>query len=198
MQVAISIIRDEHRSIAAVLHGLLYLVGEIKANNMQPDFALLGAMLHYIEAFPEKLHHPKEDDYLYRALRKRDADSADILDVLEAEHVAGRQLIIDLKARLAEYQQTGAEAFEAFDQAVEQFADFHWAHMRKEEDIILPRAEAALTEDDWQAINTAFQSNQDPIVGIDTRQEFRKLFSRIASLAPAPIGLGPPASPKNR
>jgi hemerythrin-like domain-containing protein len=194
MQVAISIIKDEHRSIAAVLHGLLYLVAEIKADRMLPDFTLLGAMLHYIEAFPEKLHHPKEDDYLYRALRERDADAATILDELEAEHVAGRQLIIDLKAALADYEQNGEAEFETFARAVEQFADFHWAHMRKEEDIILPRAEWALTEEDWQTINTAFQSNQDPICGIDTRREFRKLFSRIASLAPAPIGLGPSPS----
>ena len=198
MQVAIAIIRDEHRSIAAVLHGLLYLVGEIRASRMQPDFALLGAMLHYIENFPEKLHHPKEDEYLYRALRKRDAEATSLLDELEAEHVAGRQLIADLKIALARYQQKGAPAFADFERSVQQFTDFHWAHMRKEEDIILPRAEQALTEQDWQSINTAFQSNQDPICGIDTRHEFRKLFRRIANLAPAPIGLGPSPSQHDR
>ena len=72
---AIQIIEDEHRSLAAVLHGLLYLVREIRLRNAKPDFELLGAMLHYIDAFPERFHHPKEDAYLFRHLRERDPGS---------------------------------------------------------------------------------------------------------------------------
>jgi hemerythrin-like domain-containing protein len=50
---AIQIIEDEHRSLAAVLHGLLYLVREIRLRGATPDFELLGAMLHYIDAFAQ-------------------------------------------------------------------------------------------------------------------------------------------------
>ncbi len=93
MPEAIRIIHDEHRALAAVLQGLLHLVTEIDEGRMQPDFRVLAAMLHYIDAFPEKLHHPKEDEFLYRLLRARLAEPLPLLDELEAEHVRGRTLI---------------------------------------------------------------------------------------------------------
>src|SRR5215470_2888423 len=51
--VSATIIRDEHRSLAAVIHGLEYLVREARAKTITPQFVLLRAMLHYIKAFPE-------------------------------------------------------------------------------------------------------------------------------------------------
>ncbi|HXH02123.1 MAG TPA: hemerythrin domain-containing protein [Candidatus Competibacteraceae bacterium] len=194
MPAAIGIIKDEHRSIAAVLHGLLYLVGEIRVGRMSPDFKLFTAMLHYIEAFPEKLHHPKEDEYLFRALRARRPEAASVLDALEAEHVRGRTLIEELATALRQYETSGAAGFEAFAQAVQAYAEFHWAHMRQEEDVVLPMAEAALMAEDWQAIDAAFQSHTDPIVGVPVSKEFRELFRRIVHLAPPPIGVGPAPS----
>ena len=89
---------------------------------------------------------------------------------------------------------TGARAgqrFAAFDAAVTAYVDFHWAHMRKEEDLVLPVAEASLTADDWKTIDAAFASNEDPLVGIDATRESRELFRRIVNLAPPPIGVGP-------
>src|SRR6478752_7114349 len=61
---AIRIIRDEHRAIAAILHGMLFLVRKIRDRGATPDFNLFGAMIYYIDAFPERFHHPKEDRYL--------------------------------------------------------------------------------------------------------------------------------------
>jgi hypothetical protein len=63
--------------------------------------------------------------------------------------------------------------------------------MRKEEVELLPLAEKHLTEEDWRAIDRAFQANEDPIARIEER-DFQTLFSRIATLAPAPVGLGEP------
>jgi ABC-type sugar transport system substrate-binding protein len=63
--------------------------------------------------------------------------------------------------------------------------------MRKEEDLVLPIAETALTADDWMTIDAAFASNDDPLVGIEATRESRELFRRIVNLAPPPIGVGP-------
>ena len=56
---AMRIIMDEHQALGAVLHAVRHLIGEIGAGRLKPDFALLEAMLHYLEAYPEKRHHPK-------------------------------------------------------------------------------------------------------------------------------------------
>jgi hemerythrin-like domain-containing protein len=192
MPNAVTIIHDEHRAFAAVLHGLLSVVEQVRSRGEAADFRLLHAMLDYIEAFPEKLHHPKEDEYVYRLLRRRAPQAAPILDELADEHRRGGELLARLGTTLRAFEGDAA-AFEPFAAAVAAYADFHWAHMRKEEDEVLPLAERVLLPADWQAIDAAFGSNADPLVGIDSQREMRELFRRLTHLAPAPIGVGPPA-----
>src|SRR5678816_1472798 len=105
---AINVIHDEHRSLAAVLHGMLYLVHAIRDGHAAPDFQLFGAMVYYIDAFPERFHHPKEESYLFRLLRIRFPDSAEVLDRLKQEHRLGAEKIRTLEQALARYQQGGA------------------------------------------------------------------------------------------
>ena len=95
---AIAIIQDEHRAITSVIEGLRHMLVEVAAGRIPVDHALIGAMFHYIEAFPEKLHHPKEDDFLFARLRARRPEAAPLLDALEAEHAVGRERFAELKA----------------------------------------------------------------------------------------------------
>jgi hemerythrin-like domain-containing protein len=188
---ALTIIRNEHRSIAAVLEGLRYLVDEIGGGRMAPDFVLMNAMLLYIEAFPERMHHPKEDDYLFPALLKRRPDLKAVIDDLEREHAQGRDGIDGLKRALAGFEQDPSTGQAAFAAALARYVDFHWKHMTREEQDVMPAAEQSLTPQDWEPIDAAFGSNEDPLVGVDARREMRELFRRIVHLAPPPIGVGP-------
>jgi len=192
MHKTLTVIREEHRALAGVLHALQYLVEQIAEGKRTPDFELLNAMVTYILAFPVRLHHPKEDEYLFSALRSRDAAVAPVLDELEAEHAQDRDLAQDLQDTLRRYQGDAGERL-AFAASVGGYAEFQWAHMRKEEDVILPAAERALSPEDWATIDSAFLSNQDPLVGVRVAEEFRELFQRIMSAAPAPIGPDRPA-----
>jgi hemerythrin-like domain-containing protein len=68
---ALNTIRAEHRTLAAVIHNLKDLLAEVHAQRMKVDFPLLWSMVYYIDAFPDRLHHPKEDEWLFRLLRQR-------------------------------------------------------------------------------------------------------------------------------
>jgi len=188
---AIDIILDEHRSLAAVLHGLLYLTRAIDSGKMAPDFKVFGAMVYYIDAFPERFHHPKEDEYLFKLLRLRDPEAAPLLDRLNAEHHAGEIRIRELEHALRRYEHGGADGFSGFAAAVESYAAFHWQHMRAEEEEVLPLARKYLTPDDWKQIDEAFAGNTDPLLGAKASSEYDALFRRIVHLAPPPIGVGP-------
>jgi len=188
---AIRTIQDEHRSLAAVLHGMLHLVHAIRDRGARPDFKVLGAMVYYIDAFPERFHHPKEDAYLFHFLRIRHPAAIPLLDRLQGEHRAGAERIRTLEQALARYQQGGPPEFPAFLAAVEDYAQFHWQHMRAEEDEVLPLARKHLAAADWEAIDAAFAGHTDPILGTDVGAGFTALFSRIVLLAPPPIGVGP-------
>lgn len=190
MRTALNVIRDEHRSLSAVLHGLQYLVNDVREGRRKPDFKVLRAMVHYIDAFPEKLHHPKEDRYLFARLRQRSTEGNSVLDQLEAEHIHGAKLIRDLEQDLLRWEMGGDENFPAFAEKVKQYSDFHWHHMRQEEEVALPLAERTLTEGDWREIDAAFAGNVDPLIGKDIGKDFERLFKRIVNIAPPPIGVG--------
>jgi hemerythrin-like domain-containing protein len=152
---------------------------------------VLGAMVYYIDAFPERFHHPKEDKYLFKLLRARCLEAGPLLDQLEEEHRAGGEKIRTLEQALSRYQQGGDPEAAAFMAAVEDYAAFHWQHMGREEKELLPLAEKYLTATDWKEIDAAFSGNTDPLLGETPTEDYRKLFRRIVNMAPPPIGVGP-------
>src|SRR5262245_25391157 len=173
---ALTIIRQEHRSLAAVLHGMLYLVHQIRDRGARPNFELLGAMIYYIDAFPERFHHPKEDEYLFKLLRIRHPEAGPLIDRLRSEHHTGAEKIRRLEQALARYQHGGRSEFLSFLIAVEAYAAFHWNHMRAEEKELLPLAEAHLTAADWEAVDEAFLGNTDPMLDTDAKTKYSELF----------------------
>lgn len=183
----VSIIQAEHRSLSAVLWSLNYLAREAGTD---PDFELLSLMIDYIDLFPERLHHPKEDQHLFAALRVRTADAEAILRELTAEHARGARMIDDLRYALTRYRLAGADGRAQFATAVQAYAEFHWNHMRKEEEVLLPLAARVLTDDDWRAIDAGFSETSDPLLGPEARAALRGLFQTILELAPPPVGLG--------
>lgn len=191
MKESISILKSEHRSLSAMLHGLKELARLAQDTTLQPDFRALRAMLRYIDEYPERLHHPKEDEFLFARLAARSREARALIDDLRSEHVAGARLIRELERRFLFFEESWPAGARAFEAAVEEYAAFHWSHMRKEEEGLLPLAERDLRAEDWKAIDAAFAANRDPLAG--TREhDFEQLFSRIVRLAPAPIGVGEP------
>jgi hemerythrin-like domain-containing protein len=191
LNAALSILHDEHRSFAAMLHGLKYLLRDMREKNHAPDFKLLWAMIYYLEAFPEKIHHPKEDDYLFARLRSRTRLADTTLEQLSAQHVGGGQAVRELEHALGLYEAGTPGSFEAFAEALEKFTEWTWQHVSIEEKIVIPLAKEYLTPADWVEIAEAFGERGDPRFGTRLEDEFRGLFSRIVNLAPPPIGLGP-------
>jgi len=186
---AIHKIRDEHRSISAVLHALKQLARDAQDARVKPDFRVFQAMIHYIDEFPEQLHHPKEDQFLFPALVNRAPEAKKVVESLKAEHREGARLVRELERALVFFEDSWPAGAAEFLHTADAYADFHWRHMRTEELEILPLAEKRLTAQDWAAIDEAFDANQDPVAGVKEK-DFQALFSRIVRLAPAPVGVG--------
>jgi hemerythrin-like domain-containing protein len=193
MHAAVDVIKQEHRALTAVIGALEYLARDL-GHGAEPDYELLTVILDYIEAFPNRLHHPKEDDYLFSALRRRSASAIPVLGELESEHQQGDELIRQLRYLLTRCRVGAEGAREAFAAAVDRYALFHWEHLRKEEDVVLPLALRTLDAADWQTIDAAFSANNDPEPGRAPRQEFEALFRLIVTMAPPPLGVGPTAA----
>ena len=181
---AVAVIQAEHRALGTVVAALQRLLSDVRHGVTQPDCRLLATMLYYIESFPERLHHPKEDQYLFKALRARTREGSTVIDELQGEHIRSAQMMAYLAQTLVRYQGGAPDGLDAFTAAVDAYAALLGDHMRKEEGPILSLADAHLTESDWAAIADAFAENRDPIFGEDADQEMRRLRRRIASLVP--------------
>jgi branched-chain amino acid transport system ATP-binding protein len=190
MTAALAVLQREHRALAAVIHCFEQVLGEIRLKRLEPDFALFESIIQYVQDFPDRFHHPKEDELLFPLVRQRAPEVNRILDELQDQHHEGVRLTNELKWKLAAWRDNGERLFPAFDSAARAFIDFQRRHIGTEEREIIPAARRALTEADWSRVNSGFAANEDPLFGSKPKAAFDALFSKIATLAPEPHGLG--------
>jgi hemerythrin-like domain-containing protein len=188
---ALNTIKSEHRELAAILRALGELVERVRRGSCPPDFAGLRAMLYYLDVFSARLHHPKEDEFLFQPLRARSGDAAALVDDLEREHACGAAAMRSLEQTLLRYEAGGEREFADFATAVEGFCDFYARHMHKEESLAMPLAEGLLSDEDWERIDAAFAAASEPRPGMDEDEELRQLFRRIVGPTPAAPVLQP-------
>ena len=188
---SLQIIRDEHSSLAAMLRSMLMMVERGPADNPQQFFDVLRAMLFYIDEFPERLHHPKESDLLFPRVVRAAPMVMDAVARLEHDHVNGEKAVRELQHLLLAWELLGEPRKPAFVEQSKRYVDFYLEHMRLEETVILPEAEKLLTDADWKELDAAFEKNCDPLTGkYSPDPAYDRLFTRIVTKAPAPIGLG--------
>jgi hemerythrin-like domain-containing protein len=179
----VSTIRHEHRLMRAILESMLQLVRLADTYGNGINHQVMRTMTYYLDQFPERLHHPREDRYLFPAVLKRAPQIAAQLALLESEHAKGAQKMLELEQALLRFEAGGPTKFSQYRNVVEDYVKFYSAHMRAEEDTILPVAIEALTTADWKLLAEAFQA------GINSPEgEFRALFTHIANITPAPMG----------
>ncbi len=192
---ALRIIRNEHASIERVLSLLEHLQAELDRGG-KLDLTLFEAVFEYMRSFADKLHHPKEDDFLFARLRARDPAAAALLDKLEQEHHYGRLALAELTERLTRFAAEDTPGNRAgFVEGLATYLRRNREHMQREETEVMPLAEARLTTIDWAEIDRAFTAHDDPLFGGAVRAEFRALHTRLTHLAPEPFGLGAQEAP---
>jgi hemerythrin-like domain-containing protein len=85
----------------------------------------------------------------------------------------------------------GESRRQEFEKEALNYIDFYMDHMNREDTLIIPEALKLLTDEDWEKLDSAFQSNTDPLSErIQRIPVYDRLFTKIVMRAPAPIGLG--------
>jgi hemerythrin-like domain-containing protein len=181
---AIVIIKCEHQSLGYVVRTLQHVLHEVASHKAEADFKLMAAMLYYIDTFPDRCHHPKEEEHLFTRLRNRNADLNAILDRLQGQHVQASRMMAHIEQTFVHWQAGAADGAAAFTRAVDAYAELLWDHMKQEEDHVLAAALQYLTDSDWRAVDDAFRANDDPLFGTQVQIQFAKLKRQIINRLP--------------
>jgi len=179
-QRALGHIRDEHRSLAAVIHAMQ---DALEAPNEAVDITMVRAALYYLREFPERLHHRREEELLFSRLIQRFPESKSLIATLESQHRNGSMAFARLQDALRALEANEATGRPGFAAELERYAQQQWTHMGQEESEILPLASEHLAEADWQAIANGFEEHGDPRFDLQLESGFANVFRRLMDLA---------------
>lgn len=178
---ALAIVLGEHRSIAAVLGGLRQLDQAGRINGKGPDLRLMHLMVDYLRQCPAKLHHPKEETFIFRLLRQHTGEHNAVLDELERQHTLENALIDTLADALSRQEREQPDALAAISAAVQHLSGAIWEHMSLEESVIFPAARRHLSSAEWSTVYQAFSAHKDPLRTHSSEMPVKQLFARIAT-----------------
>ena len=195
LSVTLRVVRDEHGSLSAVLRCLVLMLSEARRRGRLPDVAVLRAMLFYLDEFSERVHHAKESELLFPAIRRRSSEAAHILDRLDHDHACSRDAVRELEHALLGVEmmhgvREGSARFDRFEQGLHDYIARTLEHLELEEAEVLPLAERVLTPADWSALDAAFQAHRDPLASGEPAPAYQPLYHRIRAALDDPIRLG--------
>jgi hemerythrin-like domain-containing protein len=124
----------EHRLIERMIAVLRVEVDRVKKTTT-PDPVIIDQIVDFIRTYADKTHHGKEEDILFRELKKKAQSDADqkIMEELIAEHVKARENTRALVAAKERYLKGDKSAITEIVSRMEFLAGFYPVHIEKED-----------------------------------------------------------------
>lgn len=141
-------LHNEHVYMSNLLDSLAEQI-DLMAQGKDTDFHLLLDIIDYMQNFPDRYHHPRED-ILYQRMALRDDEAARDVQLLMAEHELLEKLADELAECIRDIhvlptvlkKQKALNLCEGYVNALRD-------HMNREEGKVLPRAAEILQPEDW-------------------------------------------------
>jgi hemerythrin-like domain-containing protein len=174
-------IRSEHGQMRRLL-GVLSREAARLGRSEDADLALMVEVLRYLTEFPDRYHHPVEDLALWR-LAQRGLLGRAAAETLDFEHRSvrfhGARLLQLLEGVLVD----GPTPREWVAMTAAQYAGELHAHMKHEEQALLPLLERHFGPQDWEEIAQLAAPPPDPLFGEHAALRFVHLRASIAERA---------------
>lgn len=181
---SLRIIREEHHTLGAMLRAMGQMIARGPGDAPERYFDVMRATLFFVDEFPERLHHPKETQWLFPQLVRLAPQCQATVERLDRDHAGSERAIRELQHLLLGWELVGESRRQAFEDAARHFLDQYLRHIQLEDSEILPLAEQVLGDAEWKALDAAFASNGDALRGNFPRDPmYDRLFTRIAMSA---------------
>lgn len=170
-------LKTDHGNISRLLRTLEAQMNIVHKEE-NADFDLMHDIMVYMCHYPDHTHHPMEN-LVFRKLVAYDSSAGDILVRLEREHeglAEKGQHFLDMLRHVVD----GALVERiALEDAGRDYIAFLRRHMEFEDKDAFPRAEQALTNQDWADVASGMEARADPVFGPVIADEFRSLYDYI-------------------
>ena len=124
----------EHRLIERMIALLEKESARIRATG-RVDVEFVLSAVDFIRTYADRCHHGKEENILFRDLKKKalSPEHARILKELEEEHVKGRQVVRDIVATQERYLKGDKTAIDEVARLMDVLVQFYPKHIEKED-----------------------------------------------------------------
>jgi len=150
----------------------------------EPDYELMCEMLEYMADYADQIHHPTEDLIFRRALEKG-IQKRDVFDVLMNQHDLVAQLNKRFRQSLDAIVHEEVLLRDEVEAQGRELVNTLREHMTLEDREAFPIALERLDQADWEAVEAAAPSADDPVFVTPDPQRFRALFQHLAEQAQA-------------
>jgi hemerythrin-like domain-containing protein len=178
MADAIAMWRAEHADYSRLLDILEEQLAAYHAGS-DPDYRLMLDIVSYLQEFPDRFHHPREDVAFAMLIERDPALQLPINRLLQEHRViaATGEALVDRLTDILEGMSVARAALEA---PAALYLVYYRHHIATEEREILPRAAKLLTPADWGVVAGAVSSRPDSLFGERFEERYRELRERIA------------------
>jgi len=170
-------LRQDHRNMAGLLN-LLERQAEAIFGEDEFDLGLMVDIMQYMTAYPDAVHHPKEDK-LYAELRAARPDLAQGMARISDEHrTIGGQSIL-LRDKLVEAASGNMVLRKEIVADALRYVESLRAHMRWEESDLFMRLDKMIADGHDAVETSTVVEYRDPLFGAKVEARFKALYKAI-------------------
>jgi hemerythrin-like domain-containing protein len=147
----------EHRLIERMLSVIKDVVSKIESNH-QVDPVFVDTAVDFIQVYADRTHHGKEEDILFRELKKKPMSDEDrrVMNELVEEHVFGRRATKAIVESNTRYRNGDETALADIAKKLQTLIEFYPKHIEKEDKVFFPSSRAYFTDEEDQAMLAEF------------------------------------------
>ena len=147
----------EHRLIEAMLKAIKRPLGHVEQTKaIDPYF--VDTSVDFIRVYADRTHHGKEEDILFRELKKKSLSTEDrqLMDNLIEDHIFSRNTTKALVEANRRYREGNENAPDDVTGLLKTLVEFYPIHIRKEDDVFFPASRTYFSETEDQAMLMEF------------------------------------------
>ncbi|WP_160152464.1 hemerythrin domain-containing protein [Microbulbifer sp. ALW1] len=171
---------DDHKQMQNLLDVFEHLLHELGKQDRDPaTLSMILEALDYFSVYPDQWHHPVED-LVFEQLLGKPVDIRDLVEKITSEHKAVAEATRTMNQLFYAVANDAAVERERLFGTAQEYIALQRAHMKKENEILLPLVNQYLTDTDWEEVTVALADRQSCHFHRGVKQLYQAIYQDLA------------------